>query len=105
MRLALNKRKKALGFLSTVGVVAGLDHPEAVLESEDGPSLCSEHPGDGGYAVGSVFLPASPVSEGWLNTYEKQATRSPCVNSSASQGFCRSTFPALWRRNGLMYCS
>ncbi|BDA45159.1 Carboxylic acid reductase [Coccomyxa sp. Obi] len=52
MRLALNQRKKALGFLSTVGVVAGLDHPEAVLESEDGPSLCSEHPGDGGYAVG-----------------------------------------------------
>ncbi len=56
MRLALNKRKKALGFLSTVGVVAGLDHPEAVLESEDGPSLCSEHPGDGGYAVGCVAL-------------------------------------------------
>lgn len=52
MKLALTHRKKALSFLSTVGVVAGLDHPQAVLESEDGVSLCSEHPGDGGYAVG-----------------------------------------------------
>ena len=52
MKLALTERKKALSFLSTVGVVAGLDHPQAVLESEDGPSLCEEHPGDEGYAVG-----------------------------------------------------
>ena len=52
MRLALTQRKKAFSFLSTVGVVAGLDHPHAVLEAEDGPSLCAEHPGDGGYAVG-----------------------------------------------------
>ncbi len=61
MKLALSQRKKALTFLSTVGVVAGLDHPEAVLETEDGPSLCSEHPGDGGYAVGWVF-PQFPSS-------------------------------------------
>lgn len=57
MRLALTERKKALAYVSTVGVVGGLDHPQPVLESEDGPSLCSEHPGDDGYAMG-CRLPA-----------------------------------------------
>ncbi len=55
MRLALTQRKKAFSFLSTVGVIAGLDHPQAVMETEDGPSLCAEHPGDGGYAVGCAL--------------------------------------------------
>ena len=39
----------------SVGVIAGVPHPDPVLETEDGPSLCTEHPGGGGdqgYAVG-----------------------------------------------------
>ncbi len=52
MRLALTQRKKALGFVSSVGIMAGISHPEPVLESEDARSLCSEHAGDGSYAMG-----------------------------------------------------
>ena len=52
IRLALTQRRKALGFVSSVGVMAGLPHPEPVLESEDALSLCSEHAGDGSYAMG-----------------------------------------------------
>ena len=52
IRLALTQRKKALGFVSSVGIMAGISHPEPVMESEDALSLCSEHAGDGGYAMG-----------------------------------------------------
>jgi thioester reductase-like protein len=52
IRLALTMRKKALGFISSVGIMAGISHPEPVLESEDALSLCSEHAGDGAYAMG-----------------------------------------------------
>lgn len=52
MRLAVSERKKALTFISSVGVMAGIQHPEPVLESEDGLSLASEHYGDGSYAMG-----------------------------------------------------
>ncbi|BDA50881.1 Carboxylic acid reductase [Coccomyxa sp. Obi] len=52
MRVAMAKRKKELTFISSVGVVGGLDHPQSVMESEDGPALCDVHPGDGGYAIG-----------------------------------------------------
>jgi fatty acid CoA ligase FadD9 len=54
MRLALTQRKKALAFVSSVGVLAGIDHPEPVLESEEGLKLATEHLGDGGYAMGCV---------------------------------------------------
>ena len=52
MRMALTKRKKAVGFVSSVGILSGIGHPEAVLESEDAHSLASEHAGDGAYAMG-----------------------------------------------------
>jgi len=52
IRMALTKRKKALGFVSSVGIVAGISHPEPILESEDALSLASEHAGDGIYAMG-----------------------------------------------------
>lgn len=55
IRLALTLRAKAVAFISSVGVIAGVPHPDPVLETEDGPSLCTEHPGGGGdqgYAVG-----------------------------------------------------
>ena len=50
--MALTKRKKAVGFVSSVGILAGIDHPQPVLESEDALSLASEHAGDGVYAMG-----------------------------------------------------
>lgn len=52
MRLALTRRKKAVGFVSSVGIMAGIHHPQPVLESEDALSLASEHAGDGAYAMG-----------------------------------------------------
>lgn len=55
MRMALAKRRKALTFISSVGVVGGLDHPQPVTEAEDGPTLCDVHPGDGGYAIGCAL--------------------------------------------------
>lgn len=55
MRLAVAKRKKEVTFISSVGVVGGLDHPQPVMESEDGPALCDVHPGDGGYAIGCAI--------------------------------------------------
>lgn len=56
MRVAVAKRKKELTFISSVGVVGGLDHPQPVMESEDGPALCDVHPGDGGYAIGCAYM-------------------------------------------------
>ncbi len=53
--MALAKRRKALTFISSVGVVGGLDHPQPVTEAEDGPTLCDVHPGDGGYAIGCAL--------------------------------------------------
>ena len=52
MRMALARRRKELTFISSVGVVGGLDHPLPVTEAEDGPALCDVHPGEGGYAIG-----------------------------------------------------
>ena len=52
MRMALTRRKKAVGFVSSVGILAGIAHPQPVLESEDARSLASEHAGDGAYAMG-----------------------------------------------------
>lgn len=56
MRLALMRRKKALAFVSSVGVLGGLTHPDTVQESEHALALASEHPGDGGYALGCAAL-------------------------------------------------
>ncbi len=52
MKLAVATRVKALTFISSVGVAGGLDHPAPVTEEEVGTKLCTEHPGDGGYALG-----------------------------------------------------
>ena len=57
MKFAIATRVKAMAFLSSVAVVGGLDHPQDVMEDEVGTRLCTEHPGDGGYAVGCA--PAS----------------------------------------------
>lgn len=56
VRVATARRIKAMTFISSVGVVGGLNHPHPVLESEDGPALCDVHPGDGGYAIGCALL-------------------------------------------------
>ena len=60
MRLAITTRVKALTFISSVGVVGGLDHPAPVSEEEVGTKLAMELPGDGGYALGCA-LPRSWV--------------------------------------------
>ena len=52
MKFAIATRVKAMAFLSSVAIVGGLDHPQDVMEDEVGTQLCTEHPGDGGYAVG-----------------------------------------------------
>ena len=52
MRLALQQRKKAIAFVSSVGILAGINHPEPVRESEEALDLATEHLGDGGYAMG-----------------------------------------------------
>ena len=55
MRLAITTRVKALIFISSVGVVGGLDHPAPVSEEEVGTKLATELPGDGGYALGCAL--------------------------------------------------
>ena len=53
MKFALQHRRKALAFLSSVGVAFGVPHDGPIQESQDGASLCTEHPGGPeGYAVG-----------------------------------------------------
>ena len=60
MKFAIATRVKAMAFLSSVAVVGGLDHPQDVMEDEVGTRLCTEHPGDGGYAVG--YPPSSAAT-------------------------------------------
>ncbi len=63
MKLAIATRVKALTFISSVGVAGGLDHPAPVTEEEVGTALCTEHPGDGGYALGCVAAaPRRPLA-------------------------------------------
>jgi fatty acid CoA ligase FadD9 len=52
MRLAIRRRIKALGFVSTVGVAGGLGRRDPIREDEDARSLWQERPIDSGYAVG-----------------------------------------------------
>ncbi len=54
MRLALRRRVKPVGYISTVGVAAGLDRTAPIREDEDGRALwgASGRPVDSGYAVG-----------------------------------------------------
>ena len=53
MKFAVRYRRKALTFISSVGVLIGMDNPpQPALESEVGTKLCTEHPGGEGYAVG-----------------------------------------------------
>jgi nucleoside-diphosphate-sugar epimerase len=63
MKLAVATRIKALTFISSVGVAGGLDHPAPMSEEEVGTKLCTEHPGDGGYALGcAAAAPGAPCS-------------------------------------------
>jgi fatty acid CoA ligase FadD9 len=52
LRLALSKRVKALAYVSTVGVVGGLDRPSSIREDEDIRALLPERPMGAGYAAG-----------------------------------------------------
>ncbi|AUX39065.1 oxidoreductase [Sorangium cellulosum] len=52
IRLALRRRRKAVGYVSTVGVAGGRDPRDPVREDEDAQSLWKERPTDSGYAVG-----------------------------------------------------
>jgi fatty acid CoA ligase FadD9 len=52
MRLALLRRRKAVAFVSTVGVAGGLDRSDPIREDEDGEALWDRRPIDHGYAVG-----------------------------------------------------
>ena len=62
MKLALQQQRKAITFISSVGVAAGIPHNGAVHESEDGTQLSPEHPGGPeGYAMGCA-QPRSPCS-------------------------------------------
>jgi len=51
MRLAL-RGQASVGFVSTIGVAAGLDRSTPVREDEDAASLWQARPVDSGYAVG-----------------------------------------------------
>jgi len=55
MKLAVATRVKAITFISSVGVVGGMDHPSPVTEEEVGTKLATELPGDGGYALGCAW--------------------------------------------------
>ncbi|WP_437677068.1 thioester reductase domain-containing protein [Sorangium sp. So ce131] len=52
IRLALRRRRKPVGYVSTVGVAGGRDPRDPVREDEDALSLWEERPTDSGYAVG-----------------------------------------------------
>jgi fatty acid CoA ligase FadD9 len=52
LRFALAKRIKAVAYVSTVGVVAGLARSGPILEDEDPRTLYAERPTDEGYAAG-----------------------------------------------------
>lgn len=52
MRLALRGRLKSIGFVSSVGVAAGLERKAPVREDEDALALWKSRPVDSGYAVG-----------------------------------------------------
>jgi fatty acid CoA ligase FadD9 len=52
IRLALTVRRKAIAYVSTVGIAGGLDRADPVREDEDARSLFAERPCDSGYAVG-----------------------------------------------------
>ena len=54
MKFCARYRRKALTFISSVGVLMGLDHPQPATEEEVGTRLCTEHPGSEGYAMGWV---------------------------------------------------
>ena len=56
MRLALQQRRKAIAFVSSVGILAGIEHPQPVRESEEALDLATQHLGDGGYAMGCVSV-------------------------------------------------
>ena len=60
MKFAARYRRKAMTFISSVGVLIGLEHPQPALERELGTALCTEHPGGAGYAVGHA--PAAPAA-------------------------------------------
>ena len=52
MRLALRARRKSIGFVSSVGVAAGLDRATPIGEDQDARALWESRPTDSGYAVG-----------------------------------------------------
>ncbi len=52
MRLALLHHRKAIAFVSSVGVAGGLDRKDPIREDEDGEALWARRPIDHGYAVG-----------------------------------------------------
>ena len=52
MKLAVRYKRKALTFISTVGVAGPLGRSEIVKETQLGTNLAEEFPGSGGYAYG-----------------------------------------------------
>ena len=56
MKLALQRRRKAVTYVSSVGVASSSGpHAGPITEAEDGSNLCKEFPGGpGGYAQGCV---------------------------------------------------
>ena len=52
MKLAIQHRRKALTFVSSVGVASPLGITDTILEDTLGTDLATEFPGSGGYAYG-----------------------------------------------------
>ena len=52
MKLAVQRRRKALAFVSSVGVASPLGIIDAIHEDTLGTNLATEFPASGGYAYG-----------------------------------------------------
>ena len=52
MKLAVQQRRKALAFVSSVGVASPLGITDAIQEDTLGTDLATEFPASGGYAYG-----------------------------------------------------
>ena len=104
MKLAVDTRVKAVTFLSSVSVVHGLDHPQPVTEEEVGTRLCTECPGDGGYALGcvwclvSVCAPCSGTAHG--PAFKAQRLHSTVFLTSVVSTLLTQPFPtrAGWKQ-------
>ncbi len=60
MKMAVRYKRKALTFISSVGVALPLGKPGPIMEDTLGTNIAEEFPGSGGYAFGCGNLLAGP---------------------------------------------